>query len=57
MGITFYEIQRPTWTAAIRDGIRRSFFGNNRGVSFPQLDTSWMQEDVKRWGYGHNLIG
>jgi hypothetical protein len=26
MGITFYEMQRPTWPVAIRDGIRRSFF-------------------------------
>ena len=57
MGIMFYEIQRPTWPVAIRDRIRRPLSGNGRGFYFPKLYMSWMQEDVKHWGYGHNLIG
>jgi hypothetical protein len=32
----FYEIQWPTWPVAIRDRIRRSFFGNGRGFYFPE---------------------
>ena len=29
--------------------------GNGRDLYFSKLNMSWMQEDVKHWGYGHIL--